>query len=447
MSATRCHLPTLSLLPSLGQPTDSAVPLERQISPHVLLDIAPDREALLLSGKPIEEIRAILKLHVNENYGHWLSMTKRRQGARYRDRTARASKFLDQAPFLSGDENASPKEEEDIQIVRRVCSAGALGSFMNGIDSRLNINVSTGGAITFDVWGDPRLSSTEKVISPRVLGSTHILVIHEGELSPKKTLSKSKDSRRDTIPYSLELPINDLLFVLNVPNLAPPSRSLNEVSARILPHRLHKELPRVLMAVPHLDTFPELVVYLHTKNQAALFRKIIPEWIRDLMHPLPLVAVPLSSPFGTRGDAGSIAYSATESYWSHRRKRSFFSGMFSPTALEFPESGNSSHESLVPLTLTAPFNGSCTSLVDTDRTVLSISKEIAEVAASTYDDNDVLIRTTARLDDLRDNLEYIGYFGKSLWGELVIHRDILVRAIAHKSKLDASSSDSDSSTL
>ncbi|KIJ91934.1 hypothetical protein K443DRAFT_685585 [Laccaria amethystina LaAM-08-1] len=61
-----------------------------------------------------------------------------------------------------------------------------------------------------------------------------------------------------TYPEVIELPINDLIFILN-------------------------ELLQVLMYVPHLDTFPKLVICLHTKNQVGLF---IPEWIRDLIHPL-----------------------------------------------------------------------------------------------------------------------------------------------------------------
>ncbi|KIJ90626.1 hypothetical protein K443DRAFT_686648, partial [Laccaria amethystina LaAM-08-1] len=88
-----------------------------------------------------------------------------------------------------------------------------------------------------------------------------------------------------TYPEVIELPVNDLIFILNVPNLAPSKAP----DTPFLLRRLHKELLQVLMYVPHLDTFPKLVICLHTKNQAGLF---IPERIRDLIHPLPLVPLP-----------------------------------------------------------------------------------------------------------------------------------------------------------
>jgi hypothetical protein len=43
------------------------------------------------------------------------------------------------------------------------------------------------------------------------------------------------------------------------------------------------------MAIPHLRTFPELVVFLHNKDQIELFGKIAPDWVRGLMDSLPFV--------------------------------------------------------------------------------------------------------------------------------------------------------------
>ncbi|KIJ91482.1 hypothetical protein K443DRAFT_686026 [Laccaria amethystina LaAM-08-1] len=79
--------------------------------------------------------------------------------------------------------------------------------------------------------------------------------------------------KKNTVTYRevIELRINDLIFILNAPNLAHSKAP----DTPLLPRRLQMELPRVLMYLPHLDTFPELVIYLHTKNQAELFRKII----------------------------------------------------------------------------------------------------------------------------------------------------------------------------
>jgi len=63
-------LPQLSLLMSLGncdQPYE--YPPEREINREILLDIAPDREALLMGNKTIEEIRQALKLRNASPYG------------------------------------------------------------------------------------------------------------------------------------------------------------------------------------------------------------------------------------------------------------------------------------------------------------------------------------------------------------------------------------------
>ncbi|KIJ98589.1 hypothetical protein K443DRAFT_680612 [Laccaria amethystina LaAM-08-1] len=53
-----------------------------------------------------------------------------------------------------------------------------------------------------------------------------------------------------TYPEVIELPINDLIFILNAPNLAHSKAA----DTPLLPRRLQKELPRVLMYIPHLDT-------------------------------------------------------------------------------------------------------------------------------------------------------------------------------------------------
>ena len=76
--------------------------------------------------------------------------------------------------------------------------------------------------------------------------------------------------KKNTYPEVIEIPINHLMSLLNVPNLAP-----SKAPDAPLLHRLEMELPRVLMYV-----------------RAELFRKTILEWIRDLIHPLPLVPLP-----------------------------------------------------------------------------------------------------------------------------------------------------------
>ena len=63
-------LPQLSLYNSLGSCDQLyQYPLEREISRHILLDVSPDREALLMGNKTIEEIRQTLKLRITSPHG------------------------------------------------------------------------------------------------------------------------------------------------------------------------------------------------------------------------------------------------------------------------------------------------------------------------------------------------------------------------------------------
>lgn len=63
-------LPQLSLLTSLGN-CDQLYnfPPEREIDRRILLDVAPDREALLMGNKTIEQIRQTLKLRIKSPNG------------------------------------------------------------------------------------------------------------------------------------------------------------------------------------------------------------------------------------------------------------------------------------------------------------------------------------------------------------------------------------------
>lgn len=64
------NLPQLSLLTSLGNCGQLyQYPPEREICRDILLDVAPDREALLMSDKTIQEIRQALKLRVASPHG------------------------------------------------------------------------------------------------------------------------------------------------------------------------------------------------------------------------------------------------------------------------------------------------------------------------------------------------------------------------------------------
>lgn len=253
-------------------------------------------------------------------------------------------------------------------------------------------------------WNQPHLSTEHTLISPRHLGPTHILVIHD---IPKTVRSASN---------VVECPINDLLFVLNCPNLANES---------ILPRRLPKELPRVALNVTHTDTFPELIVYLHTRNQAELFRKILPQWIRDLLHPLPPSLTEASSTRTIR--VSGVPHKRSKFLGLGKRKRSWFltcsrSECF-PSAASSPSSSSSSLATLPS---------------STARTIDTIAKEVAEADDSVQQrpHNGVnLHNSLARLNALKDNLGDIGFYGREIWQELNTTHCILTRAVNIQARL------------
>ncbi|KAG6905956.1 hypothetical protein DXG01_016680 [Tephrocybe rancida] len=406
---------TLTLAPSNPWPQHPRTyPKEREVSREILLGVAPDRESLLLGGRSIHELRQVLKIRVGptERPSHWLYRNRKRVNASLRDGNTRISTLIQKGP---GQESST----KELHVLRRVLSAGALPPFTQPmrLDPRC---LSPYGAHDIDMWGSVMLSTTEKLISPRPLGPTHILVVHSipgpsRVFQPVTGGGRKPLRRKQSSPLSnvVEIPINDLLFALNVPNLAP--------AIPVLPPRLHKELPRVLMYVPHIDTFPELVVYLHTQNQAELMRKLIPEWIRDLMHPLPepadstasaappplvdgkaLVKTPLQ--LLGRLIPGAVATSGTET---------FSMVQYDPCPR-------------------AEFR----------RTVVSVAEEVAQAAyaASINDEKeaaDPVLTAVAQLNALRDNLEYVGYFLQDLWHELDAYREVLIRAISCQAKIRA----------
>jgi hypothetical protein len=63
-------LPVLSLLPSLELEATQIYPAEREVDRYALLDIAPDRESLLISDQTIEEVRQALKIRIPITTGY-----------------------------------------------------------------------------------------------------------------------------------------------------------------------------------------------------------------------------------------------------------------------------------------------------------------------------------------------------------------------------------------
>jgi hypothetical protein len=305
---------------------------------------------------------------------HWLYRTQRHLNFKRRDFAGTKSI----SEFMAGIDCHDPK---------------------NAPDSAPPINHLTISSTETGIRGRP---IADCMISPRPLGPTHILTIYSIVHSPKL---------QSMLPETIELPINDLLFVLNVPNLSNPN---------VIPHRLPCELPRVLMNVKRLETFPELVVYLHTRNQAELFRRILPEWIRDAMYPLPLdrrhrggghppqqaaVAVTIKSVNHRKFTLGWILRNSMR-----KRQQKKYAGAVAPPA-SFSDVG---------------FD---------DGSIDRIAKNIFKAEASSCPSSSLLNAIVA-LDALKDNLEFIGFFGVQVWTELELSRKILIKALNLKARLD-----------
>jgi len=72
--------------------------------------------------------------------------------------------------------------------------------------------------------------------------------------------------------------------------------------------------------------------------------------------------------------------------------------------------------------------------VEPERSVSGIAAEIGQTALeSAYEE--AVLHTATLLDALRDNLCHIGYFGKDLWHELDLSRDIMRQAISCQAKV------------
>ncbi|KAF8909718.1 hypothetical protein CPB84DRAFT_1765295, partial [Gymnopilus junonius] len=274
---------------------------ERSIDRDLLVAVSPDREDFLRT-KTILEIREFLKMSPSTSNGHWLYRTQKRRNITIKsnategDNDARPSTAINVLPTLS------PKS-----------------SVIVGVDG------------TLTTWSSQNLSSTDCLISPRLPGPTHILVVqatHSTITRPVNTVSPSVRQCKASLE-TMEIPINDLLFVLNVPNL----------------------------------------------------KSIIPEWMRDIMHPLPKT----SSGIGA-------------------------AGLGLDTAGVPPATEPSARAPTAPKRMRV-----------SRRSSLSVASEIAlasfELRFNVKDDP--LMFTATLLDALRDNLDYIGYYASELWDELL----------------------------
>ncbi|KAF8208078.1 hypothetical protein K438DRAFT_1961597 [Mycena galopus ATCC 62051] len=403
------NLPILGLAVSLANPGERGI--EREIDRSALVAISPDREELFTSKKSIDEIRQLLKLRTGPTDRHWLYQTKRRANVDFRDATARTSTLIHRVN--KGENNPG----DVVNVVRRVLSTASLNRApipMSRIENGIPVAREAGGV---NIWGSFVLSTRHKLISPRPLGPTHILVAHIEPLSVSKSGKSSlpRRSRGEAAKPSfpnMDIVINDVLFTLGAPNLVAVD------GHSPLPHRLHKELPRVLLRVPFLETFPEVVVFLHTMNQAELFRKAIPEWMRDYMYPLP---IPAAAP----KDTGSI--------FSPKKSRGPASllGLLAPSKLVSSASSTYSVD-----TVSSGMSGDSSDLPPVlERTADTVARDIVDSLPFFSDEDpkdDELVSTIATLNALKANLAFLGYFGKSVWDELEISLGILTRTLVHR---------------
>jgi len=174
------------------------------------------------------------------------------------------------------------------------------------------------------------------------------------------------------------------------------------------------------MNVKRLETFPELVVYLHTRNQAELFRRIIPEWIRDAMYPLPL---------DRRHRGGyppqQAAVAVTRKSVNHRK---FTLGWILRNLMRKRQQKN-------PAGAVAPPDSFSDDVGYDDGSIDRIAKNVFKAEASSFPSTSLLNAIVA-LDALKDNLEFIGFFGVQVWTELELSRKILIVALNLKARLE-----------
>lgn len=388
---------------------------------------------------------------------HWLHRTNRRRDTK----STRRDPVTSYSQFNRTCNPEKATENHTAACRRRVCGSSASSGTV--VLERGPKGVDNAPA---NVWSSRSLSTQDKLISPRPLGPTHILVVSqtEGGRDPA-----SRSSGEDV----LELPVNDLLLILNVPNLRTIRKNGHFVS--VLPRRLHKEMPRVALHVPSLETFAEVVVYLHTKDRSALFGTLVPEWIRSIVYPAKSLAssantsgAPILNPLSyasSRGPNEDIKLSGLQcpSFFGYRLAiKASLKCLLKPIS-----------PILLPALTTSPQPHSSATVVEAiiaekpsraqndhhRKSIRIAAKEIADVFSSLELDaekNDIesldscdhglhssltaypgdhafesnVLKVTAdKLNTLAANFSYLGYFEKALWLELDTYRKVIAEVL------------------
>ncbi|KAJ7172094.1 hypothetical protein C8R46DRAFT_138170 [Mycena filopes] len=412
MSITNLPILTPLAVPDLASSSDR--PTEREINRNALVEISPDREALFTSTKSTADLRQALKLRTGTTQKHWLYQTKCRTDVNFRDATARTSTLI--TLVNKDDENSPPNASAPVRRVTSTASLNRAPTPMTRIENGIPVG-REGSGVT--VWGSFVLSTPHKLISPRPLGPTHLLVVHTRPLSltrSAKTGYPRQGASKPSFP-NMDIPINDLLFLLSAPNLVTVDGHCS------LPRRLHKELPRALLHVPHLETFHEFVVFMHTMNQAELFRALIPQWMSDLMHPLP-IALPPSAPKNA----------LSPSIFSPKKSRGPAS-LFSKLSSSKIGSSASSMHSVDTMSSGMSGHSLANDGISFAERADAIARDIVDSLPFCADENplgDPLLHTIAKLNALRTNMTFLGYFGKAVWDEADTTTDILSRALVYR---------------
>ncbi|KDQ51688.1 hypothetical protein JAAARDRAFT_40925 [Jaapia argillacea MUCL 33604] len=386
-------LPSLALAPSLPRHPGNPHPLERQINRESLLDISPDRESLLCSHLSIEEIRHHIKIRHD---GQWL----------YHRTPHTSLKSLSSS--LPPSQIGLPSHHQNIDHSH---STTCISSPSSHTIERKHLE-----SPKLPIWYSQEvlediplcLSTPDQMISPRPLHATHILLLLSSSHANNSTLTLSTPQT----PVALEIPINDLIFASNTPNLLlSPSNKF--------PRRSYTDLPRILLPIQStdLEVFADVVVYMHNKNQAELMRKILPEWIRDVVHPLP------SATHVDGGEGGARCVSRKGSGGSLFEEL----GSSIAHAINFKQLRRTKSLVRSPPSSFSSSSSTSSSSSSYQRTIYTIAHELASASPTTP----TLIQSLQKLTSLLDALNEIGlYTPTELWNELDVTWEILVRAVS-----------------
>lgn len=382
--------------------SDSSLRIERPINRRILANISPDREDVLMSSRSIEELRHMLRIRsTHGTNNNWLYRTQ----VRIHRKSASSSQSHD-----------TRRDAIVFNLPRPSFNAGHIPIVPHGLPQ--SSEVPKNPAITrgdtlggVNAWGPLMLSTPEQMISPRPLAATHILQIYSSVSVPN-----------DSVIPMLEQPINDLLFLLSTPNLA---------NAYVLPPRVvGGDLPRVAMRVQHLRTFPPLVVYFHTRNQAELMRVIIPEWIRDIVHPALVLGMLNPTGAATPRQQQQQSTQPPSSFMLPHVIRKKKSKIFHRRGSAYDTS------SPIPTpTPTPPPPPQVMSVASTLPTLDSVARDLAEMDARMAKDEG-LDSACIALDGLSRNIEDVGFAEKALWLEIDTLRHVLVCALNRRARMN-----------